>query len=177
MIEWLNNLRTRRNAKNNDRPRRVYYFERGLGLGRSTCTPYLSIDEFRMGDPWRDQRDRLRAVVERHLLVDASYIAVGSVSYWRVWGTIIPSVMPSHWITAGYRSTESRWDKVPIIQFPASLGDSEGVLKDIAEQVSWSIDALPLPDSLTLKGPKKRVFSLTLLSALAIAVRDQMTRH
>ena len=175
MIEWFNKSRSRRNGRDNERPRRIYYFERGLGMGDRT--PYLSIDEFRMGDPWRSQRDRLRAVVDRQLLADASFISVGNISYWRVWASIVPSVIPSHWITAGYRSTSSRWDKVPIIQFPASLGDSEGVLRDIAEQVAWAIDALPLPESLTMEGPKKRIFSLTLLSALSIAVRDQMTRH
>ena len=177
MIEWFHKLRNQK-EKNYDTPRRIYYFERGrTGLGDSARTPYLSIDEFRMGDPWRSQRDRLRSVVDRQLLADASFVAVGSISYWRVWASIIPSVVPSHWITAGYRSTESRWDKVPIIQFPASLGDSEGVLRDIAEQVSWAIDALPLPPSLQLEKRERSVFSLTLLSALSIAVRDQMTRH
>lgn len=176
MIEWFHRLR-KKDGKNHDRPRRVYYFERGLGLGHYDRTPYISIDEFRMGDPWRDQRDRLRVVVERQLLVDASVVSIGTISYWRVWASIIPSVIPSHWITAGYRSTLNRWDKVPIIQFPASLGDSEGVIKDIAEQITWAIDALPLPESLQLEKSQRNVFSLTLLSSLAIAVRDQMTRH
>ena len=180
MLEWLNNLRSRRNARDNDddhgRSRRVYYFE-PRGLGREFRTPYLSVYEFRSGDSWKSQRDRLRAVVNRHLLADASLVSIGSISFWRVWASIVPSVRPSHWITAGYRSSVNRWDKVPVIQFPASLGDSEGVLKDIAKPISWAIDALPIPPSLQLEERERNSFSLTLLSALSIAVRDQMTRH
>ena len=178
MLQWLNTFRGKdAKDRNREADRRIYYFESERpGLGHRPRTAYLSIHEYRSGDDWRDQRDRLKRVVERELLCHASIVAVGQISYWRVWASIIPSVVPSHWITAGYRSTENRWDKVPIIQFPASLGDSEGVVRDIAEPISWAIDALPLPPSLQLEGSKKRVFSLTLLSALSIAVRARMGR-
>lgn len=175
MIQWLYNLRIK-NEKDQKRPREIYRFERS-GLGYELRTPYLTIHEFRIGDPWKTQRDRLRRVVDREFLADASIVSIGSVSFWRVWASIIPSVAPSHWVTAGYRSTLNKWDKVPIIQFPASLGDSEGVLRDIAEPISWAIDSLPLPESLQLEASKRRTFSYTLLSRLSIAVRDQMARH
>jgi len=179
MIEWFDNL----GRKNEEQRRRIYYFDNtdstgdGSLLGPRFRTPYLAIDEFRQNDDWKDQRDRLRRVVERQLLCHASIVSIGQISYWRVWASIIPSVRPSHWITAGYRSTVNRWDKVPVIQFPASLGDSEGVVKDLAEPMAWAIDALRLPSSLTLERSERAVFSLTLLSALSMAVRDQMTRH
>jgi len=174
MIEWFNNLK----HKDDDENRRIYYFDKkGDGLGFWPRTIYIEIDEFRSGDPWRSQRDRLKLVVERQLLSHASVVSIGQISYWRVWGNIIPSVRPSHWITAGYRSTKSRWDKVPVIQFPASLGTSESVLQDLAKPMTWAIDALPLPPSLQLERSERAVFSLTLLSELSIAVRDQMGRR
>ena len=175
MIEWFNNSKGKKNERNS-RSRRIYSFN-GSGLGTEPRTAYLSIDEFRSGDSWKPQRDRLKYAVERQLLCHSSIVAVGSVSYWRVWAAIIPSVTPSHWITAGYRSTENKYDKVPVIQFPASLGSSEDVIHDLAEPISWAIDALPLPPSLTLKERERAVFSLTLLSSLSIAVRDQMSRR
>lgn len=180
MIEWFNNL-----GKKDDRNRarrRVYYFDNtnsagdGYDLGPRLRTPYIAIDEFRSGDDWKDQRDRLRRVVERQLLCHASIVSIGQISYWRVWASIIPSVRPSHWITAGYRSTVNRWDKVPVIQFPVSLGDSEGVVRDLAEPMAWAIDALQLPPSLTLEKSERAVLSLTLLSSLSMAVRDRMGR-
>jgi len=177
MIEWFKNSK-RKHEQN--RARQIYYFDRkghGYELGSRLRTPYLVIDEFRSGDEWKSQRDRLKRVVERQLLCHASIVSIGQVSYWRVWSSIVPSVIPSHWITAGYRSTENRWDKVPVIQFPASLGDSESVVKDLAEPMAWAIDALQVPESLTLKNSEKAVLSLTLLSALSIAVRDQMSRR
>lgn len=179
MLQWLNKIRGKdaKDQRDKDRDRKIYYFESGrVGLGHRPRTAYLSIHEFRSGDDWKPQRDRLKRVVERELLCHASIVSIGQISYWRVWASIIPSVMPSHWITAGYRSTENRWDKVPIIQFPASLGDSEGVVRDIAEPISWAIDALPVPPSLQLEKREKRVLSLTLLSALSIAVRERMGR-
>ena len=176
MIEWFNKLRGK-NEKGKDQPRRIYYFESERSrLGTRPRTAYLSIDEFRAGDTWKPQRDRLRSVVERQLLCHASIVSINSISYWRVWASIVPSVRPSHWVTAGYRSTENRWDKVPIIQFPASLGDSESVVRELAEPISWAIDALPLPPSLQLEKRERSVFSLTLLSSLSIAVREQMGR-
>ena len=172
MIEWFKNSK----GKDHGRTRRIYSFN-GSGLGAEPRTAYLAVDEFRSGDPWELQRDRLRRVVERQLLSHSSIVAVGSISYWRVWAAVIPSLTPSHWITAGYRSTENKWDKVPVIQIPVSLGSSEGVIHDLAEPMAWAIDALPLPPSLQLDREKRAVFSLTLLSSLSIAVRDQMTRH
>ena len=68
----------------------------------------------------------------------------------------------------------SEYDVVPVIQFPASLGDSEGVLRDVAQQIADAIDALPMPPSLQLEKRERRVLSLTLLSALSIAVRNRM---
>jgi|GEM_PF-3678041 len=177
MIEWFKNSK-RKNEQN--RARQIYYFDRrghGYELGSRLRTPYLVIDEFRSGDEWKSQRDRLKRVVERQLLAHASIVSIGQISYWRVWASIVPSVIPSHWITAGYRSTENRWDKVPVIQFPASLGDSEGVVKNLAEPMAWAIDALQVPESLQLKNSEKAVLSLTVLSALSIAVRDQMSRR
>ena len=175
MIEWFNNSKHKNNGK---RSRRVYYFDRrGDGLGIRPRTPYLEIDEFREGDPWKSQRDRLKRVVERQLLCHASIVSIGQVSYWRVWGSIVPSVIPSHWITAGYRSTENHWDKMPVIQFPASLGASDGAVRDLADPMAWAIDALQIPESLTLENSQRAVFSLTILSALSIAVRDRMSRH
>ena len=171
MFEWFH----KSSKKDESDRRRIYYFDNtrdGHGLGLRT--PYLAIDEFRQGDQWKDQRDRLRAVVSRQLLAHASIVSIGQVSYWRVWAAVIPSVVPSHWITAGYRSTESRFDKVPVIQFPVSLGTSEDVVKDLAEPVAWAIDALPLPPSLQLSRRERSVFSLTVLSALSIAVRSRM---
>ena len=179
MIEWFNNSKRKENEKDS-RSRRIYSFNgsrNGFELGVGPRTAYLAIDEFRNGDDWKDQRDRLKYAVERQLLSHSSIVSVGTISYWRVWASIIPIVTPSHWITAGYRSTENRYDKVPVIQFPASLGDSEGVIHDLAEPMAWAIDALPLPLSLQLEKRERSVFSLTLLSALSIAVRDQMTRH
>ena len=176
MIEWFNKNLRGKHANDRERPRRIYYFERRSGLGGRIRTPYLAIDEFRVGDDWKDQRDRLRLVVERELLSHASIVSIGQVSYWRVWAAIVPSVMPSHWITAGYRSTENRWDKVPVIQFPASLGDSDSVVKELAEPMAWAIDALPLPTSLQLEKHERNSLSLMLLSSLSIAVRDRMSR-
>ena len=176
MIEWFNNL----GRKNERRERRrVYYFDgtrHGSDVGPNPRTVYLSIDEFRYGDDWSGQRDRLKYVVERQLLCHSSIVAVGSISYWRVWAFIIPSIAPSHWITAGYRSTENRLDKVPVIQFPACLGNSEAVVLDIADKMAWAIDALPMVGSLQLEKRQRSVFSLTLLSALSVAVRDWMSR-
>ena len=177
MIEWFKNSKGKHERK---QARQIYYFDRrghGHDLGPRFRTPYLGIDEFRSGDEWTSQRDRLKRVVERQLLAHASIVSIGQVSYWRVWASIVPSIEPSHWITAGYRSTENRWDKVPVIQFPASLGDSEAVVKDLADPMAWAIDALQLPESLTLKKSEKAVLSLTVLSALSIAVRDQMSRR
>ena len=174
MTEWFNNLK----RKNEEQSRRIYYFDkRGDGLGVWPRTIYIEIDEFRSGDDWKNQRDRLKLVVERQFLSHASIVSIGQISYWRVWSSIIPSVVPSHWITAGYRSTRNRWDKVPVIQFPASLGTSESVLKDLAKPMTWAIDALPLPLSLTLERSERAVFSLTLLSELAVSVRGQMSRR
>ena len=179
MIEWFNNSKRKDNERTS-RTRRIYSFNgsrHGSELGSEPRTAYLAIDEFRSGDSWKPQRDRLRYAVERQLLSHSSIVSVGTISYWRVWAAIIPSVAPSHWVTAGYRSTENKYDKVPVIQFPASLGNSEGVIHDLAEPMAWAIDALPLPPSLQLEKRERSVFSLTLLSALSIAVRDQMTRH
>ena len=179
MIEWFNNLRREDHGKR----RRIYYFDNGdsegdgLHLGTRLRTVYLSIDEFRPGDDWKSQRDRLRRVVERQLLSHASVVSIGQVSYWRVWASIVPSIRPSHWITAGYRSTQNQWDKVPVVQFPASLGTSESVVRDLADPMAWAIDALQVPESLTLQKSERAVLSLTLLSALSIAVRDRMNHR
>ena len=171
MLQWLNKSRGK---DERDKDRKIYYFDQSR-LGHGPRSVYLRIDEFRSGDDWKNQRDRLKRVVEREFLSHASVVSVGQISYWRVWGRIIPSVMPSHWITAGYRSTQNRWDKVPVIQFPASLGDSASVVKDLAKPMAWAIDALPIPPSLQLEGREKRNLSFTLLSELSIAVRDQMS--
>lgn len=160
----------RRSAKN-DRPRRIYYIERS-GLGRGPLTAYLSIDEWRSGDDWKESRDRLRTVVRSQLLEEASRVAIGSISFHSVWSSIIPSVCPSHWITAGIRSTVSK-RKTPIIQIPVSLGVANDAIV-IGGPVFFAIDALPLPKSLEISRRDRAVFSLTLLSALSIAVRDQM---
>jgi len=170
MIDWF-----QKSSRNDERngSRRIYSFN-GSRLGPELRTAYIAIDEFRQGDLWKDQRDRLRIVVSRQLLAHASIVSIGQISYWRVWAAIIPSVVPSHWITAGYRSTENKWDKVPVIQIPVSLGTSESVVRDIAEPIAWAIDALQLPESLQLSKRERSVFSLTVLSALSIAVRSRM---
>lgn len=179
MIEWFNNLRR---EEDHGKRRRIYYFDNrdragdGSYLGPRLRTAYLAIDEFRPGDDWKSQRDLLRRVVERQLLSHASIVSIRQISYWRVWASIIPSIRPSHWITAGYRSTQNQWDKVPVIQFPVSLGDSEGVVRDLAEPMAWAIDALQVPDSLQLQKSERAVLSLTLLSALSIAVRTRMSQ-
>lgn len=175
MLEWFYKSRSRKQDEQSKQQKRepIYRHERvGLGTGPRTC--YLQIDEYRQGDRWRPQRDRLRRTVERHLLAEASVVTIGSISFWRVWASIVPTLLPSHWITAGYCSTMSEYDVVPVIQFPASLGDSEGVLRDVAQQIADAIDALPMPPSLQLEKRERRVLSLTLLSALSIAVRNRM---
>jgi hypothetical protein len=158
---------------NSDRPRRVYYNER-VGLGRGYITAYLIIEEWRSGDNWHEASDRLRQVVRKELLQEAPYITIGSISLHDVWAAIVPSVCPSHWITAGFRSTEILKAKTPIIQIPVSIGTTDSAIRDIGGVVFFAIDALPYPDSLDISSRDRAVFSVTLLSALSIAVRDQM---
>ena len=156
-----------------DRPRRVHYLER-VGLGCGPITAYYSLDEWRVGDKWNEASDRLRSIVREELLKEAPYITLGSISLHDVWAAIIPSVCPSHWITAGFRSTKALRSKTPIIQIPVSLGDTDSAIRDIGGIVFFAIDALPYPESLDISSRDRAVFSITLLSALSIAVRDQM---
>jgi hypothetical protein len=156
-----------------DRPRRVYYNER-IGLGRGYITAYIVIEEWRSGDNWHEASDRLRQVVRKELLQEAPYITFGSISLHDVWASIIPSVRPSHWITAGFRSTQILKAKTPIIQIPVSLGGKDGIVQDVGGVIFFAIDALPQPKSLDISSRDRAVFSITLLSALSIAVRDQM---
>jgi hypothetical protein len=159
-------------TKLKSRPRRVHYLER-IGLGRGPITAYYSLEEWRPGDNWHESSDRLRKAVQKQLLKEATFVTLDSLSFHDVWASIIPSVRPSHWITAGFRSTQNLKAKTPIIQIPACLGDTDSAI-EIGGLVFFAIDALPYPDSLDLSQRDRAVFALTLLSALSIAVRDQM---
>ncbi len=156
-----------------DRPRRVHYLER-VGLVREPFTAYYCLEEWRAGDNWHEASDRLRQVVRKELLQEAPYITFGSISLHDVWAAIIPSVRPSHWITAGFRSTQILKAKTPIIQIPVAIGGTDSAIRDIGGVVFFAIDALPQPESLDISSRDRAVFSVTLLSALSIAVRDQM---
>jgi hypothetical protein len=154
--------------------RRVYYVER-VGLGRGPITAYFDMHEFRPGENWRTERDRLERVVQKQLLKEAPFAPIGQISLYDVWASIIPSVRPSHWITAGYRSTQDPKIKEPIIHFPASLGDTDKAIEDIGGPCFFAIDALPYPESIEAIDRRDRaVFCLTLLYAMSIAVREQM---
>lgn len=163
----------RKPDSSDDRPRRVHYLER-VGLGRESITAYYCLEEWRPGDNWHDASDRLRSIVRKELLKEAPYITLGSISLHDVWASIVPSVRPSHWITAGFRSTQILKAKAPIIQIPVSIGDTDSAIRDIGGVVFFAIDALPYPESLDISSRDRAVFSVTLLSALSIAVRDQM---
>lgn len=154
-----------------DRPRRIYYNKRS-GLGNGHITGYLSIDEWRSGDYWHESRDRLRKVVHSQLLVEASLFTIGPISFHEVWASIIPSVCPSHWITAGFRSNVTK-KNIPIIQIPVCIGSTDDSIR-VGGSVFFAIDALQLPVSLNVSKRDRAVFSFTLLSALSIVVRDQM---
>lgn len=156
-----------------DRPRRIYYNER-FGLGRGPITGFIQIDEWRSGDDWNESRDRLRTVVQNQLLKEATYVSIGQISFYDVWAEIIPKVRPSHWITGGFRSTQIAKAKAPIIQIPVCLGSTDEAIEHIGGPVFFAIDALPYPESLDLSQRDRAVFSLTLLSSLSIAVRDEM---
>ena len=157
-----------------DNQRRVHYLER-IGMGRGDIIPYWDMHEFRPGEDWIQSRDRLQRVVQKQLLKNTPFAPLGQISFYDVWASIIPSVRPSHWVTAGYRSTQSPKIKEPIIHFPASLGDTDAAIRDVGGPCFFAIDALPCPESIELIDRRDRaVFCLTLLYALSIAVRDQM---
>jgi hypothetical protein len=157
-----------------DRPRRVYYNQSDFsGLGNRPIS-FLSIDEFRNGDDWIFARDRLSQIVQKELLSTAPQVTPGSVSWHDVWASIVPSVIPSHWITVGWRDRWIKAEKVNVVQIPVSLGRTEDVIA-IAGQVFFAIDALSKPKSLeSIEKRDRAVLSITLFWTIAIAVREDM---
>lgn len=160
-----------------DRPRRVYYSQR-IGLWIPPIVAYFSLDEFRAGDEWHEGRDRLSAIVQQEFLQDSARYAVGQISLHTVWASIIPSVYPSHWITVGWRSSaiDRQKEKAPVIQIPVSIGPTDEAIRDVCGPIFFAIDALPAPESLDLSNRDRAVLSITMLSALSIAIRERMKR-
>lgn len=167
-------MRHLRKNSRQDRPRRIYYNQSEFsGLGNRLVT-FIAIDEFRNGDEWIFARDRLSEVVQKELLATAPQVSPGAVSWHDVWASIVPSVIPSHWITVGWRDRWIKAEKVNIVQIPLSLGGTEDVIA-IAGQVFFAIDALSKPKSLeTIEKRDRAVLSITLFWTIAIAVREEM---
>jgi hypothetical protein len=169
---WGNLGKRQSNAKP---PRRIYNYERIYN--RKPCNAYLSIDRFRGGDKWMDQRATLQRVVQKFILAEAAQHPVGSISLYAVWTALIPVVAPTHWITAGYRSSANRLEREPIIQIPVSLGglSTDQIIESIGGPLGFAVDSLIPPnriDELTQRD--RAVFGFTLLSALTLEARDLM---
>ena len=162
--------------QDNDRSRRIRSIGRS-GLGVAQPNPYLYLDEWRYGDDWMESRDRLRSVVQTEILSREGSFTFGNVSIFDVWDLIIPSSRPSHWITCGLRFESEPKTQIPIIQIPVSLGTDERAIV-VCNAIFFAIEALPLPSNLetniSIPRRDRAVICLTLLSALSIAVRDQM---
>jgi hypothetical protein len=162
------------------RPRRIYSYQRAWN--RRPVNAYLAIDRFRSGDDWARARDSLQSFVSRELLRDTARYPVGSVSLYRVWEEVIPTVRPSHWITGGYRCQIDRLEKVPIVKVPVCLPErllptDDRIAEKIGGPVGFAIDSLPPPETLVVSNRDKLIFSATLLAALSLEVRDLMRRR
>lgn len=157
-------------------PRRIYNYERVVG--RRPIESYLSIDRVRVRDPWQGQRDSLRTIVQKHILADAAQYPVASVSLHRVWAALIPDFAPNYWITAGYRRSDAGLEREPLIQIPLNLeGTTEQIAEFIGGPVGYAAESLESPASLESLTPEQRLtFRFTVLSAITIAVRDQMSQ-
>ena len=165
-------MRKEDSNKYGSRPRRLYCIE-GPDLGRGDITVYVRLDEFRSDDEWILSRDRLRQVVRKQLLAEATFVTLGTTNFFDVWRSIIPTAEPDYWITAGVRSGKASKTKSPIIQIPVCLPSDKGAI-EVCEAIFFALEALPIARSLAAIPRDRAVFSLTALSALSIAVRHRM---
>lgn len=165
-----------KNHEKSRMPRRIYNYERLMG-GRPVES-YLSIDRVRVRDPWQGQRDSLRTIVQKHILADTAQYPVASISLHRVWASLIPDFAPNYWITSGYRRSDAGLDREPLIQIPLNLeGTTDQIAEFIGGPVGYAVESLEPPASIESLTPEQRLtFRFTVLSAITIAVRDQMSR-